>query len=457
MQHHWANYGVDLHLEVAAAGGRRAGLEHALRDAIRAGRLLPGTRLPSTRDLAAELGLARNTVSAAYEQLTAEGFLSARQGSGTVVSELPQAIAETATVSTVDEPLRYDLYPGRPDVTTFPTAAWLRSMRRALSVAPASTFAYGPEAGTLELRTALTEYLGRSRGVVATPERIVITTGYVQALNLLVRIIGGPIAMEDPGLSFHRDVVESTGLTVMPMRVDARGALPPSADARAVVLTPAHQYPTGVTLAPERRRQFIEWARSTGGLIIEDDYDGEFRYDRQPVGALQGAAPDQTVYIGTAAKTLAPAVRLAWMVLPPHLTEPMAQAKRYADHHSEVLGQLALADLISSHAYDRHVRSCRQRYRRRRDFLIQRLAEHKVTGISAGLHALITLPDSVAEAEVIAAAAKRGLRLMGLTEHWHGTPAGSGIVAGYGTPPERLYPAALTTLGLVLGLVLRGV
>jgi GntR family transcriptional regulator/MocR family aminotransferase len=456
MQHHWANSGVDLHLDVAAAGGRRAGLEHALRCAIRDGRLLPGTRLPSTRDLATELELARNTVSAAYEQLAAEGFLAARQGSGTVVSELPQTVADSVKASTVDRTFPYDLSPGKPDVTTFPATAWVKSLRRALNVAPAETYAYGPEAGTLELRTALTEYLGRSRGVVATPERIVITTGYVQALNLLVRVADGPIAMEDPGLPFHRQVVASTGLPVVPMSVDARGALPPSADARAVVLTPAHQYPTGVTLAPERRRQFIDWARSTGGLIIEDDYDGEFRYDRQPVGALQGAAPDQTVYIGTAAKTLAPAVRLAWMVLPPHLTEPMAQAKRYADHHSEVLGQLALADLITSHAYDRHVRSCRQRYKRRRDFLIERLTGHEVTGISAGLHALITLPGGITEDEVVAAAAKRGLRLMGLAEHWHGAPGFHGIVAGYGTPPERLYPAALTTLGLVLRRVLHG-
>ncbi|WP_020525390.1 MocR-like pyridoxine biosynthesis transcription factor PdxR [Catelliglobosispora koreensis] len=449
MQFDWANSGVDLHLELAV-GGRRAGLETALREAIRDGRLSPGTRLPSTRDLARELGLARNTVSAAYEQLTAEGFLAARTGSGTVVAELPSAGPLAEPSSPVDDTFLYDLGAGTPDVTTFPTAAWLRSMRRALAVAPAHTYGYGPEAGALELRLALTEYLGRSRGVLASPDRIVITTGYVQALSLLARVVDGPIAMEDPGLSFHRDVVAFTGRPVLPLSVDSLGATAPPAKAKAVVVTPAHQYPMGVTLHPQRRRMLAEWARSTGGLIIEDDYDGEFRYDRQPVGALQGAAPDHTVYLGTAAKTLAPALRLAWMILPPALVEPVKAAKRLSDGHSEVLGQLALADLIATHAFDRHVRACRQHYRKRRDLLAERLASHRVQGISAGLHALIALPDNVSEADVIAAAAKRGLRLAGLGPHWHGTPRSAGIVAGYGTPPERLWPGALNTLSLVL-------
>ncbi|SNX62380.1 GntR family transcriptional regulator [Streptomyces sp. TLI_55] len=445
---------MDLHVELIASEGRRNGIEHALRDAVRDGRLAPGARLPATRRLAEELGVSRGTVKAAYDQLVAEGYLTARQGAGTQVASLPVSDAEAAPVPARARAPRFDLRPGSPDVGTFPAAAWLRALRRAIATAPSLAYDYGDPRGRIELRTALSGYLGRARGVVAPPERIVITSGYVQGLALLTRVLdGGEIAMEDPGLAFHREVVRRGGGRVVPVRVDEQGACAGElGDARAVVLTPAHQYPTGVTLHPSRRRAVTDWARARGGLIVEDDYDGEFRYDRQPVGALQGMAPGQVVYLGTASKTLGPALRLGWMVLPPHLVDAVADAKLHSDHHTETIGQLALAELIDSHAYDRHVRACRLRYRRRRDQLLHRLgARRAVRGIAAGLHALVEVAD---EKEALARAEAAGVAVGRLGDHWHTPDGGEGrtqaLVVGYGTPRERVYPEALEALGQAL-------
>jgi GntR family transcriptional regulator/MocR family aminotransferase len=456
--------GVDLHLDLAG-GGRRTALERELREAIRSGRLHPRAQLPSTRSLAITLGISRGTVNAAYEQLIAEGYLAAHVGSGTFVSEL--AVVEPTTTGHTVTPNRprYDLRPGTPDVTTFPTSAWLRSMRRVLSAAPASIYGYGDPRGRIELRTALSEYLGRTRGVRGEPDRIVVVSGYVQALGLLVDAVTAmrgqsSIAVEDPGLAFHHDVLRQRGADLVPLPVDVRGARTDQLPSRRfdrvrmAVLTPAHQYPIGVTLRPERRHAAIEWAVARDGVVVEDDYDGEFRYDRQPVGALQGTAPDHIVYVGTASKTLGPALRLAWMVLPPALVEPVVEAKRYADVHTESIGQLTLADLITGHGYDRHVRSCRLRYQRRRDRLAERLRSYDVHGIAAGLHALVTLsPSGPSESDVLAHAEPHGLALGDLGSHWlrsGGRDRPRGIIVGYGTPPESGYAAALDTLARVL-------
>jgi GntR family transcriptional regulator / MocR family aminotransferase len=459
MRENWATFGVDLHLELDATGGRQAALERALRDAIRAGRLASGARLPSTRALSAQLGLARGTVSAAYDQLVAEAYLLTRPGSGTVVADLSRQRPPAAIAPPPDSVApRYDLRPGRPDVTSFPVSAWLRSTRRALAAAPAAAYDYGEPAGSIELRTALAEYLGRTRGVLASPGQIVITSGYVQALSLLTSVLGAgrAIAMEDPCLGFHRAVVRRAGARVVPVPVDGDGArtdLLPTTGAAAAVLTPAHQFPLGMTLHPRRRHAAIEWARTTGGVVIEDDYDGEFRYDRQPVGAMQGIAPQHVAYVGTASKTLGPALRLAWLVLPERLVEPVATAKYHADLHSEMIGQLTLADLIATHGYDRHVRACRLRYRRRRDLLVDRLAQLRhvmVDGIAAGLHAVIRLSGPTEQA-VLAGAAAAGLAIGALRSHWH--TAGdrpAGLVAGYGGTTDAAYPAALDVLVRVL-------
>ncbi|HEV2452511.1 MAG TPA: PLP-dependent aminotransferase family protein [Streptosporangiaceae bacterium] len=451
---------MDLHLELAPRGeGRRSALERALRDAIRTGRLAPLASLPSSRALAAELGLSRGTVSAAYGQLVAEGYLTAQRGSGTVVSSLAQTRPARRTPAPAGAPPqrhdpRHDLRPGQPDVSQFPVPAWLRATRRVLSRVPWEAYGYGDPRGRAELRTVLAEYLGRARGVLAVPEQVIITSGYAQALALLGRVLAEDgtttVWMEDPCLDFHRDIVRHAGLSVAGLPVDDRGArtgqLP--LEAGAVVLTPAHQYPAGATLHPARRHALAEWARSSGGLVIEDDYDGEFRYDRQPVGAVQGTAPDHVVYAGTTAKTLGPALRLGWMVLPRRLVEPVAEAKRLADHHTETLGQLALAELIAVHAYDRHIRACRLRYRRRRDLLLARLPGPAVRGVAAGLHALVSVPS---EAEVMDLAAREGLAIGGLGAHWH-QPGDhpQGVLVGFGTPSESAYPSALDALVRVL-------
>src|SRR5215468_5095207 len=341
----WTTFGVDLHLEMGTGSGRRVALERALRDAIRAGRLRPLTRLPSTRSLAAELGLARGTVNAAYDQLIAEGYLAARTGSGTVVARVPVTSEKPTPVMPAERP-RFDLRPGSPDVTSFPTSAWLRSLRRALATAPATIYGYGDPRGHIELRRALAEYLGRTRGVHASPDRIVIVSGFVQALALLSESIGGAWAMEDPNLALHRDVVTRHGVRVLPIPVDDGGArtdLLAERDVVAAVVAPAHQYPMGVTMRPDRRHAATAWAIGHDGYIVEDDYDGEFRYDRQPVGALQGMAPDRVIYVGTASKTLGPALRLAWLVLPDRLVERVVAAKLHTDVHTETIGQLALA------------------------------------------------------------------------------------------------------------------
>ncbi|MGW3154752.1 MocR-like pyridoxine biosynthesis transcription factor PdxR [Streptomyces sp. NPDC001089] len=455
MDDFWSGVGVDLHLEPDVAAGRRAGLERALRDAVREGRLAPGTRLPATRRLAAELGISRGTAKGAYDQLVAEGYLTARQGAGTEVAPLPAVFPETPGQAARARAPRLDLRPGSPDVGAFPAAAWLRALRRAIATAPSSAYGYGDPRGRIELRTALSGYLGRARGVIAPPERIVITSGYVQGLALLTRVLGGGavVAMEDPGLPFHRDVVRRAGGTVVPLPVDERGARAAelaATGAGAAVVTPAHQYPTGVTLHPRRRRALTDWARAHGALVVEDDYDGEFRYDRQPVGALQGMAPGQVAYLGTASKTLGPALRLGWMVLPPHLVDAVTDAKLHSDHHTEVVGQLALAEMITGHAYDRHVRACRLRYRRRRDQLLARLGTSRnVRGIAAGLHALVEVTD---ETGAVAQAGALGLEVGRLGDHWHtpGADRPQGLVVGYGTPREGAYPEALEMLGRVL-------
>ncbi|GAA2269386.1 GntR family transcriptional regulator [Streptomyces ruber] len=448
----WSGVGRELQGGPHADAGRRAGLERTLRDAVRAGRLAPGTRLPATRRLAAELGMSRGTAKAAYDQLVAEGYLTARQGSGTEVAPLPADAVPPPVDDARARAPRFDLRPGSPDVGTFPAASWLRAMRRAIATAPSLAYDYGDPRGRIELRTALSAYLGRARGVLAPPERIVVTSGYVQGLALLTRVLGGgTVAMEDPGTPFHREVVRRNGGSVVPLPVDGRGARVDGLDSpAAVVVTPAHQYPTGVTLHPERRRALTDWARTHDGLLVEDDYDGEFRYDRQPLGALQGMAPNHVAYLGTASKTLGPALRLGWMVLPPHLVDAVADAKLHSDHHTESVGQLALADMITSQAYDRHVRACRLRYRRRRDQLLDLLGpEREVRGIAAGLHALVDVPD---EDAVLAGAEAEGLAVGRLGDHWHtpGADRPQGLVIGYGTPRERAYPEALKVLGKVL-------
>jgi GntR family transcriptional regulator / MocR family aminotransferase len=292
-------------------GGQRALLEGRLRAAIRSGQLVEGSRLPPSRAYADELGLSRGTVTAAFDQLIAEGYLVARRGSGTYVAAIPRATPVPVQPSG-SRPPRLDLRPGSPDIASFPVTAWLHASRKALNAAPTTAFGYGDPRGRQELRSALAEYLARARGVVTTADNIVVTTSYAQALSLLCTALtergARAVGMEDPGLPYHREIVSRAGLAVLPVPVDVLGLRPDSLgpEIAAAVTTAAHQYPTGVALPPARRVALTGWAQRTGGLVIEDDYDGEFRYDRQPIGALQGTAADHVAYVGTVAKTLGP-------------------------------------------------------------------------------------------------------------------------------------------------------
>jgi GntR family transcriptional regulator / MocR family aminotransferase len=456
----WAISGVDLHLNLD--GPRvRAALEGALRDAVSSGRLRAGTRLPSSRALAGDLGIARNTVAEAYGQLVAEGWLTAVQGSGTRVAERVGARGGGVRApGSSAASLRYDLRPGSPDVSVFPRAAWLRAARRALNQAPFDALDYADPLGRPELRAALADYLARARGVQARPERIVVCSGFSQALWLLCRALrargAGTLAIEEYGLPAVRATVAACGLASRTLPVDGDGAvLDGAGDASAVLLTPAHQFPIGVALAARRRAEAVEWALRGDRLIIEDDYDGEFRYDRHPLGSLQALAPDHAVYAGTASKTLAPGLRLAWLAVPPALIEPLAAAKMLIERHTGVIDQLTLAELIVSGDYDRHIRRSRLRYRRRRDRLVAALSrgapEARISGIAAGLHALVDLPPGRAEEELIAAAAARGLAVAGLAGYRAGTqrhrPA---LVVGYARPPEHAFTAAVARLSAVL-------
>ncbi|RTL64669.1 MAG: PLP-dependent aminotransferase family protein [Pseudonocardiaceae bacterium] len=458
--------GADLHLELAVDHGRgvRVALTDALRDAIRSGRLAPGTRLPATRSLATDLGLARTTVVEAYAELVAEGWLTARHGSATRVADrapaaprdpLPPAPPRTSAP-------RHDLMPGRPDVASFPRAEWLRATRRALAAAPDEAFGYGAVRGRVELREALAEYLARARGVRADPSHIVVCGGMSHGLALLAGVLRRrgvrAMAVESVGLHIHRDLLLGAGLRIPPVEVDELGARTDTLgrDVGAVLLTPAHQFPTGVALDPARRAAVVEWARTTGALVVEDDYDGEFRYDRQPVGALQGLDPEHVVHLGTASKALAPGLRLGWMVAPADVVAEIDNGSPDPEPSvTSALEQLVLADLLSSGAYDRHVRGRRRTYRRRRDQLVATLAERAphvgVRGLAAGLHVVLTLPDGT-EADVLRSAAWHGLAVEGLATFRHpGAASGpAGIVVGYATPSDSAWAGALEALCGVL-------
>jgi len=426
-------------------------LTAALRAAIAEGRLAPGSRLPSSRELAADLRVSRGVVVAAYEQLAAEGRLLTRRGSGTTVAAAPPP--RTRTRTTTPPPSgsgeRGELRPGVPDLAAFPRAAWRRAYERALDAAVPADFGYGDPAGAPRLRHVLADYLGRVRAARLTADDLVVTTGAAQAFALVARHLrdtgADRIGVEEPGSPGIRAHLESQGLRLVPVPVDADGLDTGTlGDLPAVLVTPAHQYPTGVVLAPHRRAALIAWARATGALIVEDDYDAEFRYDRDPVGCLQGLAPDAVAHLGSASKALAPALRLGWLAVPPERRGSVRAAKAAADHSGPTLEQLAFADLLATGGYDRHLRQARRAYRRRRDALVEALRRHvpraRVHGVAAGLHLVVELPPGTDDAEVAARARAAGLDPMPLSAT-RLRPGGGppGLVLGYaGQTPDRI-------------------
>jgi GntR family transcriptional regulator/MocR family aminotransferase len=421
-------------------------IERSLREQIRSGRLPAATRIPSTRALAAILGVSRGVVTEAYGQLAAEGYLATRQGAPVRVASVVHGVERPPAVSLLER-FSYHFHPALPDLAGLPRESWMRSLRTALRNSPVDALGYGDPRGVPSLREALSEYLGRVRGCDADPEHVVVCTGFMQGFSLLCRALKSrgveQIALEDPGWHVHRLIVEQAGLEVVPIPVDASGISVDAlarTDVAAVLVTPANQFPTGAVLTPQRRAALVEWAGDER-LIVEDDYDSEYRYDRVAVGALQGLAPERIVHIGSLSKRLAPGMRLGWMLLPSWLTWELTASKTIEDGGSEIVGQLALRDFIAQGELDRHVRRMRLRYRDRREALLAALARRLPQIVvdspgAAGLFVLVRLPPGVDEAALVHAAADRGVGIDGLSLHRYAAEGEAGALLGYGNLAE---------------------
>jgi GntR family transcriptional regulator/MocR family aminotransferase len=440
--------GPELLVELDRAGQEplHRQLANGLRDAIRTGRLAPQTRLPSTRVLAGDLGVSRRLVVDAYSQLVAEGFLLSRHGSGTRVSTVDTAKTPRRDPGELSKRFDVDFAPGSPDLSSFPRHAWLRALRQGLAEVESDAFGYVSPHGLPAARVAVADYLRRTRGVLVEPAHIVLCSGATQAIALLSQVLRDNethMAMEDPGFWLHRMVFRHNGIEPIPVPIDDDGldvtALVDSG-ATSVLATPAHQSPTGVVLSAARRGALVDWARE-GRLVIEDDYDAEYRYDRAPVGALQGIAPDRVVYVGSASKTLAPGLRIGWMVLPPHLVGPITMAKGLADTGSSAMDQIAFAQLLTSGGYDRHLRQMRRRYVIRRNALLRALARYlpqaTVLGAAAGVHLTVRFPDDYRVADVVRRAAKMRVRVEPLAPCYADESAAPpGLILGYANLTE---------------------
>jgi GntR family transcriptional regulator/MocR family aminotransferase len=440
---------TEILLPLAREGDRPMGaqIEEHLRQAIRSGALKPGVRVPSTRDLARQLGVSRGLVVNAYAQLGAEGYLVVRQGALPCVSD---AAAREAPQTEEPAPAalpRFDFRPSLPDVSLFPRDAWLRCLKKALAEMTDDDLRYGDPRGAERLRAALADYLGRVRGVVAAPARIVATTGYRQGEGLVCRALARAgakrIALEDPSQPETQGTARRAGLEPVPVAVDEEGLRVEElerADVDAVIVTPAHQAPTGVALSGERRTALLQWLRARDAIAVEDDYDAEYRYDRAAVGALQGLEPEHVVYAGSTSKTLAPALRIGWLAVPSRLIDAVADEKQLADRAGALVDQHAFAEFLASGELDRHLRRMRGRYRSRRDELVAALAdelpEATVEGIAAGLHATVRLPDGDDEDAIAEEAARRRIALETMGEYRGGDGGPPTLLLGYGQIAE---------------------
>jgi GntR family transcriptional regulator/MocR family aminotransferase len=474
----WSGLSPELlvRLDRSAGPPLRAQLEASLREAIRDGRLRAGERLPSTRELARELGISRGLVQDCYGQLLAEGYLTSRTGSATRVADVSaRTSAEPPhpphpSRPSREPPLIADFVPGVPDLSSFPRADWAWAVKRACTEAASADLGYGDPHGSPVLREVLAGYLRRVRAAAARPGQMIISTGFAQGINLVLRALAREtgvtrVAFEDPGYGSAQadETVRATlaaGIGVTYLPVDEQGLVTSElagSGAQVVVVTPAHQSPTGVVMSPARRHALTDWARRGGGYVIEDDYDSEFRYDSEPVGALQGLAPDQIVLLGTASKALAPAVRLGWVHAPAALAAAIAAEKEMSDRGSCTLDQLALATLLTTGRYDRHLRRMRTVYAARRTALTSAFVRHRpgleLTGLAAGFHAVAPLPPGADEASVVAAARERRVGLHGMGDYRGdpGAAAPPALVMGFGNVGERAIEPAIAAVASLLG------
>jgi GntR family transcriptional regulator / MocR family aminotransferase len=449
------NAAWELLLPAAAAPARQRGraLQSALREAVRSGRLAAGTRLPSSRELAADLGVSRGLVTEAYEQLTAEGYLRSDRGAGTWVGDAARAAVPGARDLAPRAPgALVDFRPGTPDLSLFPRTAWAAAQKSVLARLPHRALGYPDPRGLPELRTSVASLLTRRRGVVADPECVVVCSGVAQAMTVLGFVLHEhglrTLGVEDPGSPGHGPLFAAAGLGMTQLPLDdeglATGPLERSG-VRAVVTTPAHQFPTGIAYSARRRTELLDWARAVDGLILEDDYDGDFRYDRAPVGALQGLDPERVAYTGSVSKSLAPGLRLGWLLVPAHLMDEVVERKRTLDLGNPTLDQALLADFIDRGGYDRQLRLCQRAYRERRDALVGALTEHfpgsEVSGIAAGLHIIARLPERYGpEPRFLQRAAGAGVAVHPLADYAAALTRDAGVrlVLGYAhlTPSE---------------------
>jgi GntR family transcriptional regulator / MocR family aminotransferase len=460
----WSGLTPDVFVQLDRRSPQTLGsqLQNALRTAVRDGRLRTGERLPSSRKLAADLGVSRGLVQATYEQLEAEGYLRAVGGSATRVAFSPQPTVLASPKSTRSALPEIDFAPGRPDLNSFPARDWLWACAEATRTASARDMGYGDSQGSIKLREVIASYLQRVRGAFASADDVVVCSGFTQgtALTLAALRAAGAtsVAVEDPGHLDMPVLVRRSGLNPVFVPVDDRGLVVDElarTNATAVIVTPAHQTPTGVVLTPERRLALLRWAERVSGLVIEDDYDSEFRYDKQPVGSLQGLAAERVASVGSVSKSLAPAIRLGWVLAPRHLKARIAEEKHRSDRGSPTLDQLALALLIESGRFDRHLRRMRGVYAARRGELVEATGRHapnlELTGLAAGFHAVALLPEGANEAEIVDAAAHRSVGLHGLGRYRSPNSEGRpGIVFGFGDVNQDAIRRGIAAVGDLL-------
>lgn len=470
----WARGGPDLVVAIDRGDGPLGlQIQDQLRAAIRERRLAAGERLPSTRRLAEQLGVSRGTVVDVYEQLLAEGYVESAVGSGTRVAAMP---ASAATRQAADlgmatawpsssRPAVADFEYGIPDLGSVPLTAWSWAVSEATRSIPIAALGDEDPAGSRHLREVVTAYHRRVRSGCAVAEGAVVVSGFRQGLAFVLATLaqGGfrRIALEDPGPREHDVIARRAGLDPVPVPVDDDGLHVDrlrETGARAVLLTPAHQCPTGVALSPSRRRDLVAWADDVGGVILEDDYDAEFRYDRQPVGSLQGLNPARVIALGSVSKTLAPVIRLGWVLAPARYVAGIVEEQRLSSRGAPGLDQEALALLMETGRFDRHLRRVREIYRARRDVLADEVERAfgpgRLQGLAAGCHALLRLPDGTSERAVVKTAATMGVRVNGLGHYRfvaadaeaESDPRQPALVLGFGNVSEHQISLGIRTL-----------
>lgn len=456
-----------------------------LREAILSGIFQGGERLPSTRDLAEQLGISRTVVVLAYELLLAEGFATGRAGSGTYVargvrigraapleSPLKLRLSRFGSLAAAawtrmnfppraTQSLPYDFAYGRSDLEKFPFEKWRRILLRRARMVSVRRLDYGPAEGNLELREAICAHLRRSRAVVCEASQVMVVNGSQQALDLIARVLiprGDRVAIEDPGYQGTREVLHAAGARLLPVPVDREGIdpakIPPTA--RVVFVTPSHQFPTGAILTLARRLALLEWAKRRNAVIVEDDYDGEFRYEGQPLESLQGLDREgRVIYIGTFSRTIFSALRIGYLILPKGLVAAFTAAKWLCDRHTATLEQETLAEFISSGMYERYLRQVRRRNAARRDALLGAIRAHlrdrvEVSGDGAGAHVVLWLRHRHTEQRVIAGSAARGVRVYGVSGYFLKKAARDGIMLGYSRMTETQIREGIRRLGEVV-------